>query len=190
MGNRSWVLCLLIFVFYGFPLVASDNVTEKTPQSDIPYSTAEAMMLDFIPGGGHFYTDHYMSGSIFAVAKIGAFFTSWLFYDYWQRASDNYRNAVKISASLGVSNDTLIPGPDGEMRSVSSYRSEYYRSAQFFTFSVVANVALWAASWLMVWNYCDEHNRNAVPAFDATFSFRDTGVGREEVISLSFTGHF
>jgi hypothetical protein len=175
---KSKTLIFLSYIlFLGAPLFSSDTVIgEKKPFSDSTYSTAAAMTLDFLPGGGHFYTGHYISGSLFFASKIGMAGVSWLLYSYSESAGRNYRSAKKERDFFGVSDSTPIPGRN---RSVSSYRRDYDRKIQFLTMSLAANAALWAASWLMVWNYCDDVNKTAIPSFDAGLSLGGAGSGRE-----------
>ena len=176
----SLILCIL---FSGTPLFSSDTVVgEKNPFADRQYSTAAAVSLDFFPGGGHFYTGHYLSGTLFCASKIGMAGVSWLLYSYSESAERNYRSAERERADLGLSDSTPIPGKN---RSVSSYRRDYDRKVQFLTMSLAANAALWAASWLMVWKYCDDMNESSIPSFDAGLSLGGEGSGREMMVRLS-----
>ena len=172
MSGRCLVLLLAFHIPGASAFSADSAIVEKKPSTGPVYSTGTAMTFDVFPGGGHFYTGHYVSGTLVGASKIGLAGTSWFLYSYSVTARRNYRDAVKIRDSSGVSDDTPISGPDGRKRSVSSYRREYDRKRHYFTLSLAANCALWAASWIMVWNYCDDRNSNSVPTFDA-----DAGVG-------------
>lgn len=189
--NAKALLCIIILSFSSMPVFSSDGaVTDKTPQAGASLSTAAAMTLDFFPGGGHFYSGHFVSGAVFGGAKIGFAGVSWLLYSYSDTAGRNYRNAKRTRDSLGVSDATPISGPDGRTRSVASYRKEYDRKLHYFTLSLAANAALWAASWLVVWNYCDDQNRSSIPAFSTDLGMESLGTDQELVLRAGYTCSF
>lgn len=188
--NVKAVLCVMVISFSA-PVFSSDTaVIDRTPQAGIPVSATAAMALDFFPGGGHFYTGHYISGALFGGAKIGFAGMSWLLYSYSASAGRNYRSAKRTRDALGVSDATPISGPDGKTKSVSSYRKEYDRRLHYFTLSLAANAALWTASWLTVWNYCDDQNRSSIPAFNTDIGIESAGNDREMMLRIGYTRAF
>ena len=189
--NVKAVLCVMILSLSASPVFSSDAaVIDRTPQAGISVSTTAAMALDLFPGGGHFYTGHYVSGTVFGGAKIGFAGVSWLLYSYSQSAGRNYRTAKRTRVALGVSDSTPISGPDGRIRPVSSYRKDYDRRLHYFTLSLAANAALWTASWLVVWNYCEDQNRSAVPAFNTDLGMECTGRDQELVLRAGYSCPF
>jgi hypothetical protein len=181
----------LLLLFFSLPVHADDSeLKEKTPQASEPYSIPLALTLDLIPGGGLFYTDSYISASIFASAKIIGIGSSWYLFDYWQEQRRNYRDAKRTRDALGLTDSDRFIGPDGKYRTVSSYKKSAARSAEYFTLSVIGNAALWTASWLLVWRNCEQHNFKSIPAFDISFDFRGAGSGHETFVQCEVTASF
>lgn len=182
---------LLMFTLSSLPVFSADSgLIEKTPVTGPVYSTGTAMAFDFFPGGGHFYTGHYLSGTLVGASKIGFAGTAWFLYSCSDTARKNYRGAVRVRDSSGVSDDTPVYGPDGRKRSAASYRREYDKRRQYFTLSMAANCALWAASWIMVWNYCEDQNRSSIPSFNADADVAAIGNDSEATLRVCCTKPF
>jgi hypothetical protein len=114
-------------------------VIERLPLTHQGVSTSSAMLLDIVPGGGHFYLGNTGNGVLFALLKTGGAASSFYFYRDWQsKNKDDNAGSKKVSD----------------------------RAAQKFTFSVLASAAVYIVSWSKVYSDCQDINRAARPVFE------------------------
>jgi len=146
-------------------VLSSSVIAEDTPSPDSPVgdmiprtkekvSVSTAMILDVLPGGGHFYLGNYGYGATFGLLKVGAAASTWYFYSQWQDSKSKYRRAPADQAG--------------------SYKLQSDRAAQRMTFSIIGSVVVQAASWLKVYSDCQDRNADSYPVFD--LGFRDDNI--------------
>ena len=189
MINSKIVIAVILFIAVLPRLSADDTgvpLYDKTPQKSRGVSTGTALLLDVVPGGGHFYLGDYWRGSFFAAGRLGGFGALYFCYDRFRDKRDLYRRADRIRAAQGVDDSAKIHGPDGKHRSVNSYRKDYDRATQWLTFSVIGNAAIQTASMIVVYGRCQEINRNAVPSFDVAI----LGDGKGPIVYCGLTCRF
>ena len=174
MDVKKKILITTLVFFAAVQMAAAEEtgfvLKEKKPQQKYSVSVSAAMMLDLFPGGGHLYTGHYYAGAVFAAVKGTAAGAVWYSYNFWKDAEQKYRAAERMRRAAGVSNSEPLLGPDGRTRSTDAYKKDYDRSAQYVTFAVIGNLAVYAASWITVWHWCDAVNDKALPSFDVGFT--------------------
>jgi hypothetical protein len=151
-AKRILVAGLIAVFFFTGSAYGADSpspespVAEKIPRAKEKVSVTTAMVLDIVPGGGHFYLGNYGYGVTFGLLKVGAAASTWYFYSDWQKSKTRYRRASDDQSG--------------------KYKLRSDRAAQRMTFSVIGSVVIQASSWFKVYSDCQDLNADSYPVFD------------------------
>ncbi len=170
---------------------AEEGVSALAPMRAPEKSLATALLLDLaVPGGGHFYTGDTYTGVTFAALKVVGAYMIYYCYADWKYRRSLYRASRRANENIDPGHRLEFEDPEGGYMTVDDYRRGYDRAAQRFTFSILANAALYVVSAAFVWYRVTEINENAVPTFELQHS-RDTfDLGGEYTLAMRFSYRF
>jgi hypothetical protein len=141
-----------------------DGVHALAPVRAPEKSLSTALFLDIaVPGGGHFYTGDTYTGVAFAALKAAGAYMIYYCYADWKYRRSLYRASRRANENIDPGHSLEFEDPEGGYMTVDDYRRGYDRAAQRFTFSILANAALYVVSAAFVWYRVAEINENAVP---------------------------
>jgi len=172
-------------------VLAEDGVSALAPIRAPEKSLATALLLDLaVPGGGHFYTGDTYTGVTFAALKaVGAYMIYYCYAD-WKYRRSLYRASRRANENIDPGHRLEFEDPAGGYMTVDDYKRGSDRAAQRFTFSILANAALYVVSAAFVWFRVAEINENEIPTFEMQYS-RDTfGLQGEHTLAMRFSYRF
>ena len=163
------------------------GIENIVPEKGERLSLFNAMALDVaVPGGGHFYTGNHYWGLTFVALKLLGAYSIYYFYHDWRYRRSLYYSAKRANENIDPYHELEFDDPEGGYKTVEEYRREYDKAAQQITFAVIANVAIYAASLVLVYFNIKEINERSIPSFEIQYSCdKINGVG-EGVFSLSY----
>jgi len=154
-------------------------------------SMPAVLLLDLaVPGGGHFYMGNEYTGYTFLALKILGAYSVYYCYHDWKYRRSLYRAARRANAEIDPDHALEFEDPHGGYNTVEEYRRDYDRAAQRITFSVIANVAVYAASLVMTYQAVKKNNDDALPTFELQYSRATLTDGGGMELSMTVTRRF
>ena len=149
------------------------------------------LMLDLaVPGGGHFYLGNEYAGYSFLALKVLGAYSIYYCYRDWQYRRSLYRAARRANAQIDPDHALEFEDPNGGYNTVEEFRRDYDRAAQRITFSVLANVAVYAVSLMMTYQAVKKINTESLPTFELQYSCATIGSYEETAMILAVTSRF
>ena len=166
-------------------------IDTREPATGRSVSMTEALLLDtVVPGGGHFYTGNYNTGYVFIALKLFGGYLIYYTYRDWKYRGSLYRAAREANDNFDPDHELEFKDPGGGYSSVEEYRRDYDRAAQRISFSVIANVAVYAVSLMMTYQAVKKINTEALPTFEIHYSRATFDSYDEMMIEASMTKRF
>ncbi len=154
-------------------------------------SMSEALLFDaVVPGGGHFYTGNNTAGYVFIGLKLFGAYLIYYTYRDWKYRESLYRSARSANEHFDPDHELEFKDPGGGYSTVEDYRRQYDRAAQRITFSVIANVAVYAVSLIMTYQAVKKINTVALPTFEIHYSRATFDSYDEMMIEAYMTKRF
>lgn len=165
-----------------------DGIYNLTPGGGEKVSLTEALVLDLlVPGGGHFYTGNTGLGVTFASLKVIGLWSLYYCYSDWKYRRSLYYSARDANESIDPDHRLEFEDPEGGYKTVDEYERDYDRAAQRITFSILANVLVYAASMIFTYYNVMQINENAVPTFEIRYSCANNEHEGEALLTAGYT---
>lgn len=167
---------------------AGEGIYNLTPRRGEQVSLTEALVLDLlVPGGGHFYIDNTGLGVTFASLKVIGLWSLYYCYSDWKYRRSLYYSARDANESIDPDHQLQFEDPDGGYKTVDDYEKDYDRAAQRITFSILANVLIYATSMIFTYYNVMRINENAVPTFEIQYSCANNVPEGEALLTARYT---
>lgn len=167
------------------------EVRDLVPAVREEISLPAVLMLDLaVPGGGHFYLGNDYAGYSFLALKVLGAYSVYYCYRDWQYRRSLYRAARRANAQIDPDHALEFEDPNGGYNTVEEFRRDYDRAAQRITFSVLANVAVYAVSLMMTYQAVKKINTESLPTFELQYSCATIGSHEEMAMALAVTSRF
>lgn len=167
------------------------EVQDLVPAVREEVSMPAVLLLDLaVPGGGHFYLGDDKTAYTFLALKVLGAYTIYYCYRDWQYRGSLYRAARRANAEIDPDHALEFEDPNGGYNTVEEFRRDYDRAAQRITFSVLANVAVYAVSLMMTYQAVKKINTESLPTFELQYSCATIGQHEEMAMTLAVTSRF
>lgn len=167
------------------------EIENLTPRAGEEVSLFMALTLDVtVPGGGHFYTGDYYWGITFCALKLLSVYSVYYFYNEWQFRRSLYNASKRADEEMDPSHELEFEDPDGGYKTVEEFRREYDAAAQRITFAIVATLAVYTTSAILVYFNVKRINEKKVPTFPLQVNRTFVPDIGEEIFSLCYTRRF
>jgi len=144
----------------------------------------EVMVLDILPGGGHFYRGDYFWGVTFGILKCAGIYSVYYFYRDWEYRRSLYGAAKKADREIDPDHYLFFKSGGG-YKTTSRLQRDYDSAMQMLTLSVAVNAFIYTASMLINHNRIAEYNKRTIPTFDI-YSSSVMGQSEEKILSIRF----
>ena len=167
------------------------EVRDLVPAVREDVSMPAVLLLDLaVPGGGHFYLGNEYAGYSFLALKVLGAYSIFYCYRDWQYRRSLYRAARRANGQIDPDHALEFEDPNGGYNTVEEFRRDYDRAAQRITFSVLANVAVYAVSLMMTCQAVKKINTESLPTFELQYSCATMGQYEEIAMTLAVSSRF
>lgn len=154
-------------------------------------SMPAVLLLDLaVPGGGHFYLGNEYAGYSFLALKALGAYTVYYCYRDWQYRRSLYRAARRANEQMDPEHALEFEDPHGGYNTVEEFRRDYDRAAQRITFSVIANVAVYAVSLMITYQAVKKINTESLPTFELQYSCANLSPYDGMALTCAVTSRF
>jgi len=167
------------------------EIEDLNPSAGEEVSLFMALTLDVtVPGGGHFYTGDYYWGITFCALKLLGVYSVYYFYQEWQFRRSLYNSSKRANEEMDPSHDLEFEDPEGGHKTVEEFRREYDAAAQRITFAILATLAVYTTSAILVYFKVKRINEKVIPTFPLQVNSTIIPDTREDILSMGYTRRF